>query len=38
MKVQRVVLALTGMMFLFAGNSSAQQVKTDYDRNANFGQ
>jgi hypothetical protein len=38
MKVQRIVLALTGMMFLFAGNSSAQQVKTDYDRNANFGQ
>jgi len=38
MKVQRVVLALAGMMFLFAGNSSAQQVKTDYDRNANFGQ
>ena len=38
MKVQRVVLVLIGMMFLFAGNSSAQQVKTDYDRNANFGQ
>jgi hypothetical protein len=26
------------MMFLFAGKSSAQQVKTDYDRSANFGQ
>ena len=26
------------MMFLFAGNSSAQQVKTDYDRSANFAQ
>jgi len=26
------------LMFLFVGNSSAQQVKTDYDRNANFGQ
>jgi hypothetical protein len=26
------------MMFLFAGTSSAQQVKTDYDHNANFGQ
>jgi hypothetical protein len=38
MKAQRVVLVLMGMMFLFAGNSSAQQVKTDYDRNANFGQ
>ena len=38
MKVQRVVLVLTGMMFLLAGNSSAQEVKTDYDRNANFGQ
>jgi len=38
MKVQRVVFALMGMMLLFAGQSSAQQVKTDYDRNANFGQ
>jgi hypothetical protein len=38
MKLQRAVLALMGMMFLFAGKSSAQQVKTDYDRNANFGQ
>ena len=37
MKVQRVVLVLTGMMLL-AGRSSAQDVKTDYDRNANFGQ
>jgi hypothetical protein len=27
-----------GMMFLIAGNLSAQQVKTDYDRSANFGQ
>jgi len=38
MKVQRVVLVLVGMLFLFAGNSSAQQVKTDYDRSTNFGQ
>ena len=38
MKLQRVVLALMGMMFLFAGKSSAQQVKTDYDRSANFAQ
>jgi hypothetical protein len=29
---------LFGMMFLFAGKSSAQQVKTDYDRSANFAQ
>jgi hypothetical protein len=27
-----------GMMLMFAGKLSAQQVKTDYDRNANFGQ
>ena len=38
MKVQRAVFVLMGMMLLFAGKSSAQQVKTDYDRNANFGQ
>jgi hypothetical protein len=38
MKLQRVVFVLIGMMFLFAGKSSAQQVKTDYDRSANFGQ
>jgi hypothetical protein len=38
MKLRRVLLVLTGMMFLFAGKSSAQQVKTDYDRGANFGQ
>src|SRR5436853_6947273 len=38
MKVQRVVFALMGMMLLFAGKSSAQQVKTDYDRSASFGQ
>src|SRR5712664_3929943 len=37
MKVQRVVLVLMGMMFLFAGKSLAQQVKTDYDRSADFG-
>ena len=37
MKVKKVVLVLMGMMFLFARNSSAQQVKTDYDRNADFG-
>ena len=38
MKLQRVVFALVGMMFLFAGKSSAQQVKTDYDRSADFAQ
>jgi hypothetical protein len=38
MKLQRVVFVLIGMMFLFAGKSSAQQVKTDYDRSADFGQ
>jgi Domain of unknown function (DUF4136) len=38
MKVQRVVFVLMGMMLLFAGKLSAGQVKTDYDRNADFGQ
>jgi Domain of unknown function (DUF4136) len=38
MKLQKVMLALTAMMFLFAGKSSAQQVKTDYDRSADFSQ
>jgi hypothetical protein len=38
MKLQKAIFALTAMMFLFAGKSSAQQVKTDYDRSANFSQ
>src|ERR1700730_14677311 len=38
MKLKRVVFVLMGMMLLFAGQSSAQQVKTDYDHSANFGQ
>jgi hypothetical protein len=38
MRLQRVVLVLLGMMFLFAGRSSGGDVKTDYDRNANFAQ
>src|ERR1700738_2845273 len=38
MKLQKVVLVLVGTMFLLAGKSSAQQVKTDYDHEANFGQ
>src|SRR6202051_595354 len=38
MKLQRAVLVLLGMMLVFVGKSSAEQVKNDYDRNANFGQ
>jgi len=38
MKLQRIAVALIGMMFLFAGISAAQQVKTDYDRAADFAQ
>jgi hypothetical protein len=38
MKLQRAVFVLMGMALLFAGAVSAQQVKTDYDRSANFGQ
>jgi hypothetical protein len=38
MKMQRVTLGLMGIMLLFAGRLSAQQVRTDYDRNANFAQ
>jgi uncharacterized protein DUF4136 len=38
MKMQRVMFALIAMMFLFAGKSSAQQVKTDFDRSADFSQ
>src|SRR6202166_5320948 len=38
MKVQKNVFVLIGMMILFAGKASAQQVKTDYDRGANFAQ
>ena len=36
--MQRVLFALMGIMFLFAGKLSAQQVKTDYDRSADFSQ
>jgi len=36
MKMQKVMLALVGMTLVFAGMASAQQVKTDYDRSANF--
>jgi hypothetical protein len=38
MKTQKIVFVLIGLMALFAGNASAQQVKTDYDRSANFAQ
>jgi hypothetical protein len=38
MKMQKIVVVLIGLMLLFAGNASAQQVKTDYDRSANFAQ
>jgi len=36
MTMQKVMLALVGMTLVFAGMTSAQQVKTDYDRSANF--
>src|ERR1700694_6001606 len=38
MKMQKIVVVLIGLMLLVAGKASAQQVKTDYDRNANFAQ
>jgi len=38
MRLGRMAVALMGMMFLFAGISAAQQVKTDYDRTADFAQ
>src|SRR5258708_20879072 len=38
MKAQKAVFVLMGVILLFAGKLSAQQVKTDYDRGANFGQ
>ncbi len=38
MNLQRTVFATVGIALLCASVSSAQQVKTDYDRNANFGQ
>jgi hypothetical protein len=38
MKMQKLIFVLVGMMLLVAGRTSAQQVKTDYDRNASFAQ
>ena len=37
MKVKNVIFLLIGMI-VFAGTASAQQVKTDFDRSANFTQ
>jgi len=37
MKLHRIVIGLMGVMFLFAGRLSAQEVKTDFDRSADFG-
>jgi hypothetical protein len=36
MNMQRTIFASVGIVLLFASASFAQQVKTDYDRNANF--
>jgi len=38
MNVQRTIFASVGIAVLFATASFAQQVKTDYDRSANFSQ
>ena len=38
MNVQRTIFASAGLALLFATASFAQQVKTDYDRSADFGQ
>jgi hypothetical protein len=38
MNVQRTIFASAGLAVLFATASFAQQVKTDYDRSANFSQ
>jgi hypothetical protein len=38
MNMQRTILSCVGSVFLFASASFAQQVKTDYDRSANFSQ
>jgi hypothetical protein len=38
MKLQKTAFVLLGIVLLFAGTLPAQQVKTDYDRTANFGQ
>src|SRR6202011_5279858 len=38
MNMQRTIFASAGIALLFATASFAQQVKTDYDRTANFSQ
>jgi Domain of unknown function (DUF4136) len=38
MKMQHTIFASVGIALLFASASFAQQVKTDYDRSANFDQ
>jgi hypothetical protein len=38
MKVRRMTSSLMGIVILFTVTLSAQQVKTDYDRNADFSQ
>jgi hypothetical protein len=38
MKMKKITFVLTGILLLLAGIASAQQVKTDYDRSANFAQ
>ena len=38
MNMQRTIFASAGIALLFAAASFAQQVKTDYDRSANFSQ
>ena len=38
MNVQRMIFASAGIVLFFASASFAQQVKTDYDRSANFNQ
>jgi hypothetical protein len=38
MNVQRTIFGSVGIVLLFASATFAQQVKTDYDRSANFGQ
>ena len=38
MKLKKMAFGLIATMFLLVSNLSAQQVKTDYDRSANFAQ
>jgi hypothetical protein len=38
MKLQNKMLVSIATFFVFAAASYAQQVKTDYDHSANFGQ